>query len=75
MTHPAYTAVLPPGWRAISQPESTRRGVVLVGCVRDAVTQAPIAGAVVTLGDDMAGAVSRADGLFWFVGPVGTHPP
>jgi hypothetical protein len=40
---------------------------VLAGRVRDAVTQVPLAGAVVTLGDDTVCTLSQADGLFWFV--------
>jgi hypothetical protein len=37
--------------------------------VRDAVTHAPIAGAVVEM-DGTARTSSGADGLFWFLGPL-----
>jgi hypothetical protein len=59
------------GWTAESQPEGVRRRVVLAGRVRDAVTHAPIAGAVVEISGRAERTVSRADGLFFFMGPVG----
>jgi len=59
-----------PGWTPVGQPVHTRRRVVLAGRVRDAVTQAPIAGAVVEIVDGTTRTSSRADGLFWCLGPL-----
>jgi len=67
---PADSAWSIPGWTPVGQPVSTRRRVVLAGRVRDAVTNAPIAGAVVETVGGTARTSSRADGLFWFFGPL-----